>query len=86
MTFEYGTLNTETFLGSAEALYRVKFENQGYQWGYADSFSERNIKSLFLEGYFPSATDWRAKIMAQAAESLPKILQRITTYPTTGAQ
>jgi hypothetical protein len=84
MSFEYGTLDTDTLLGSIDALYRVKLENQGFHFGYADAFSQSEIERLFLEGYLPSSAAWREQVIAQAAESLPKILTRIQDYPQKG--
>jgi hypothetical protein len=80
MTFEYGTLNTETTSGSLDALFRVKLENQGHHWGYGSSFSERHVKRLFLEGYFPSAAEWQEAVLKQAESSLKKIVERTAAY------
>ena len=82
MTFEYGTLNSQTLWGGLEVLYRVRAENQGRLYGYKNSRSEINTKNSFLEMFYPSDTEWREKILNQSREILPEVLHRFSRLGT----
>lgn len=63
MTFEYGTLNSQTTMGSLKSLHTTMLENQGIQHGYAGPDDEKRIKTRFKEMYYPSSPAWRTKVM-----------------------
>ncbi len=63
MVFEYGTLNSQTTLGSIESIHRTILENQGYWEGYASKEAEKRIKEKYREMFFPSSKKWRTKVL-----------------------
>ncbi|WP_457551481.1 M14 family metallopeptidase [Desulfobacula sp.] len=80
MTFEFGTLDTQTTLGSIKALHNVMIENQGVQYGYVSKKDEIEVKSRYLQGYYPSSPAWRSKALYDAREVL---IQAIKKYQET---
>ncbi len=70
MTFEFGTLDTQTTMGSIRALHNVMIENQGGQHGYASQKDETKVKSRYLQGYYPSSKTWRSKALHDARQAL----------------
>ena len=83
MTFEFGTLDTQSTMGSIKALHNVIIENQGVQNGYASSKDETEVKSRYLEGYYPSSEAWRSKALHDARQTL---MQAIKKYQETGIE
>jgi len=83
MTFEYGTLGTQSTMGSIRALHNMVIENQGFQNGYKSDNDEAKIKSRFLEGYYPSSEEWRSKAIKDARKVLT---QAIKNYGETSAE
>ena len=76
MTFEFGTLDSQTTFGAITSLHRVILENQGFHHGFDSENSELSIKSQFVEGYYPSSKTWRTKAIEDAKillkTSIPK--------------
>lgn len=69
--FEYGTMNTQTTLGSIESLRRMVLENQNYFYP-GDSKTSSEIRNLYLEMFYPSDPNWRNGIIEQTR---PRIIQ-----------
>ena len=63
MTFEYGTMDSQTILGSIKTLHITALENQGFQFGYASEKDERKVKRAFRELFYPASAAWRTKVM-----------------------
>ena len=80
MTFEFGTLDSQTSMGAIESLRRIILENQGHHYGYQDKKSEKNVKSLFLEMFNPSDLVWREAVLNQANNSLNVLIPRLEQY------
>ncbi|OGR13856.1 MAG: hypothetical protein A2277_12470 [Desulfobacterales bacterium RIFOXYA12_FULL_46_15] len=78
MTFEFGTLDTETTMGSIKALHNVMMENQGVHYGYKTRKDERLVKSRFLESYYPSSDAWRSKVIEDSRQTLSQVLKKYT--------
>lgn len=76
MTFEYGTLDSQTTSGALESIHRTILENQGAQFGYARDKDEAKVKALYREMFFPSSPHWRAKIIEDSAQVWPGVLAR----------
>lgn len=67
--FEYGTLNSQTTLGSIESLRRVVLENQNFHFPAAPDTS-RDIKMLYREMFYPSDENWRRRVLQQTSEKM----------------
>lgn len=66
MVFEYGTMDSQTTIGSLHSLHRMVLENQGYFYGYADPNVEARVKKSYMELYYPSSEEWRSKIISDS--------------------
>lgn len=75
MTFEFGTLDTQTTMGSIKALHNVMMENQGVHYGYKSRKDETEVKSRFLQGYYPLSDAWRSKIVEDSRQVLSQALE-----------
>jgi hypothetical protein len=80
MAFEFGTLDTQTTMGSIKALHNVIIENQGAQNGYQSKKDEVRVKARYVKGYYPSSETWRSKAISDARQALSHVLR---TYPKT---
>ena len=77
MVFEFGTLDSQTTMGSIKSLHNMIVENQGFHDGYKTKKDELKIKTNVLEMYYPSSENWRSK----AIEDARKILyQAVKTF------
>jgi hypothetical protein len=68
VTFEYGTLNSNSLSGSLKSLQIMILENQGYHFGYSDKQNEKKIRQMFLEAFYPSSLSWRSETIRQSRE------------------
>jgi hypothetical protein len=80
MTFEYGTLDSQTTAGSLDSLHRTIIENQGRHWGHTDEQTKQKAGLLYRELFFPSASSWQEKVIADSRDLFPTILKRFTDY------
>jgi len=76
IAFEYGTLNSQSIIGSIGSLHNMIMENQGFHHGYENSQTENLVKHRFREMFFPSSKIWRYQIMKQTSEILPVLIER----------
>jgi hypothetical protein len=76
IAFEYGTLNSQSIIGSIGSLHNMILENQGFHHGYENSQTENLVKYRFREMFFPSSEIWRSQIMKQTSEILPELIDR----------
>ena len=78
ITFEYGTLDSQTTWGSLKSLDNMILENQGHHHGFRSSKDENEIKRRFREMYTPSDQKWRDSVIQQTRkiwlETLPRFL------------
>ncbi|MCF6333404.1 MAG: M14 family metallopeptidase [Draconibacterium sp.] len=77
MLFEYGTLNSQTTIGSVKSLHNMVLENQGAQFGYKSTSDSLKVKHSFMEMYNPSSEKWRTKIMI---DSKAILIQAMKNY------
>lgn len=63
MLLEYGTLNSQSTIGSIKSIHNMVLENQGAQYGYKSAQDSVKVKHSFMEMYNPSSEKWRTKIM-----------------------
>ena len=81
MAFEYGTMDSQTMIGSIKSLHTTLLENQGFIHGYASPEDEQIIKAAFLEMYYPSAPQWRVKVINDSREVLATALNNFRNLP-----
>ncbi|MBC7419538.1 MAG: DUF2817 domain-containing protein [Bdellovibrio sp.] len=70
VVFEYGTLDSQTTLGSMESLRRMLIENQAYQNGATSSEASVQANALFYEMFIPKEEVWVQQILNQTESAL----------------
>lgn len=80
MCFEYGTLNSQEIFGSLKSIQIMILENQGAHYGYKNEKSEKKVKYMFKEMYYPSSPVWRTKIMADSYEMLSRMVKNFGEF------
>lgn len=68
--FEFGTLDSQKTFGSLKSIQVMINENQGIHYGYKNDKQEKKVKDHFREMYFPSAPEWRSKVIDDSREML----------------
>ena len=75
MGFEFGTLDSQTTMGSIKSLHNMIVENQGFHHNYKTKKDETKINQNILEMYYPSSENWRSKAISDARVILSKSLK-----------
>ncbi len=76
MTFEFGTMDSQTTMGGFYSLRNMILENQGFQYGYADELSKQKIQDDFLEMFNPTDSLWRKKVLEEGTQALITVSNR----------
>jgi hypothetical protein len=76
MTFEYGTLNSQTTMGSLKSIHIMILENQGKQFGYKSAKDSIKVKTDLQEMYLPKSESWRNHVMEQTYDVFKAVLPR----------
>jgi hypothetical protein len=76
MTFEYGTLDSQTTPGALDSIHRLVLENQGFHHGYASPADQEEVRRRFREMFYPSSPRWRTEVIAETAALWPGLLER----------
>jgi len=76
MTAEYGTMDSQTTMGSIKSLKITIMENQAFHYGGASPRDVEKAKKQFDDMYFPSSKDWRAMVMGQTIDEFPVLFGR----------
>jgi hypothetical protein len=63
MVLEYGTLNSQSTVGSIKSIHNMVLENQGFHYGYKSAKDSLKVMHSFMEMYNPSSEKWRTKVM-----------------------
>ena len=75
MTFEFGTMNTQTILGGIKSLKTTVLENRAVING---NYSDKHIRNSILDLYYPSSTKWRISVINSAKSVIPKVLNNFS--------
>lgn len=78
MTFEYGTLNSQTTIGSIKSLQTTILENQGFNFGYKSDKDKIAVEKNFREMYFPSSPAWRTKVISDSRMITKNLLKQFS--------
>jgi hypothetical protein len=76
MVFEFGTLDSQTTMGSITSLHNMIVENQGFHHGYKTKKDELKSKTDVLEMYYPSSDNWRSKAIEDARQILSQAVTK----------
>jgi len=78
MPVEYGTMDSQTILGSIKSLHNYVIENQAAHYGGKSQSDVDTARARLLEHHYPSSRVWRSEIMRQSAEAFPEIVKRFS--------
>lgn len=73
VAFEFGTLDSQTTLGSIESLRRMILENQKYHFTAENTKTEQEVDHLFKELFYPQNDDFKKNVLSQTAIEILKI-------------
>jgi len=76
MVFEFGTLDSQTTMGSIKSLHNMIVENQGFHHNYKTKKDKTKINKGVLEMYYPSSKNWRSKAIEDAKIILSKSMEQ----------
>ena len=77
MIFEFGTLDSQTTLGSIHSIHNMILENQGFQHGYKNDREKEKITRRLMEMYNPASESWRGKVLTDSRDILEKTMMRL---------
>ena len=83
MTFEFGTMDSQTTIGGFYSLRNMIFENQGFLHGYASDDDQKAIQKDFLEMFNPSDPKWRTKAINEGTNTMLKTIERFSNIKPT---
>lgn len=76
MTFEFGTMDSQTIMGGFYSLRNMIYENQGFHFGYANERSQKLAHKDFMEMFNPSDQQWRSAVVKKGASTLETLSLR----------
>lgn len=76
MLLEYGTMNSQSTVGSVKSLHITVLENQGTQFGYKSAKDSIEIKNNYSQMFNPSSKRWRTKIMLDSKDILRQAMKK----------
>ena len=80
MVFEFGTMDSQTIIGSFQSLKNMVYENQGFQYGYIDEASKARTEKQFMDMFNPSSEEWRTRVLQKSRKELKIILGRFSNF------
>ena len=75
MLLEFGTLNSQSTVGSIKSIHNMILENQGVQFGYKNAKDSLKIMHSFMEMYNPTSEKWRTKIIDDSEVILKQAME-----------
>jgi hypothetical protein len=75
MTLEFGTVNTQTPMGSIKSIYIMIMENQGFHYGYESDKDKKTISRLMREVFYPSSKRWQSEIIRISRSLFPQVIE-----------
>lgn len=77
IVFEFGTLDSQTTLGSLDSLYRMVRENQAFHFGCKNSEADAQVKALFEDMFYPRHPAWQKTAAEQFRHFLATSLDNL---------
>ncbi len=80
MMFEYGTLDSQTTFGSLKSIQIMINENQGNHFGFKNLKTEKKIKKMFSEMYYPESPVWRSKVICDSYNMMNGMMKNYKSF------
>jgi hypothetical protein len=74
MAFEFGTMDSQTLLGSMDSIHNMVLENQGFHNGFDHPRLGCIVRGRFSEMFYPSSDGWRSETIRSSKTLLDKTL------------
>ncbi len=78
MVFEYGTMDSQTTMGSLKSIHIMILENQGHQFGFESEEDKEKVTKDVVEMYYPASDGWKSHVIEETKEVFDKSLIRFT--------
>lgn len=75
ITFEFGTMDSQTHLGALRSIRTMILENQGHHYGYKTPNDKKKVQELMQKMYYPQSSQWRKKVLNQAQSQLEQSIK-----------
>jgi len=75
IVFEFGTLNSQSTMGSLDSIYRMTRENQLVHHGATSEAAATEIKENFHEMFYPSDLKWQQQVLTSGHKTIIKAYQ-----------
>ncbi len=76
MTFEYGTMDSHTTIGSIKSLQIIINENQGHHHGYLSEKDKTITINQFINMYYPQSEAWQTQVILTSRKTFNNLLPR----------
>ena len=76
ITFEYGTLDSQTTLGGIRSMKTIILGTQGNMNGYACEDDRKAIQSMAREMFYPDSPAWRSEVIRQSRDLFGTFFKR----------
>jgi hypothetical protein len=76
MTFEYGTMDSQTTIGAIKSLQVIINENQGHHHGYRSKRDSTITTYQFANMYYPQSDGWKTQVIVSTREAFDNLLPR----------
>jgi len=76
MVFEFGTMNSQTTMGSLKSIHTMIMENQAKQYGYSNSTDSLVMKKEFIEMYYSGSEAWKSECIEDFKSVIDKALPK----------
>jgi hypothetical protein len=76
ITFEFGTLDSQTTRGSLKSLKTLVDENQAFHFGYEAEEDKKTISKEMGLLFYPESSEWRSKVISDGRTYLKLLIER----------
>jgi hypothetical protein len=80
MLFEFGTMNSQTTLGSLKSLQYTIQENQGNHFGYASPEDSLRVQDQFRNMFYPDSPGWKSNCVDEFREVMDVAMVRFGAF------
>jgi hypothetical protein len=80
MLFEFGTMNSQSTLGSLKSLHNTILENQGFHYGYANKADSLEVQRRFRNMFYPASDGWKSECMRDFRKVMDQSLERYLAF------
>lgn len=80
MLFEFGTMNSQSTMGSLKSLHNTILENQGFHYGYSSQSDQEEVAKRFRVMFYPASEGWKCECVRDFREVMDQSLDRYLDF------